>query len=654
MSKINEIIISNFKFFGKKETVHLGGKHLLLYGENGSGKSSIFWGLYTLLEASFKAAPETEKYFLPLSMNEESLVNMYAPIIPASGTSKEHSNSYIRVQDDNSNTYELSLLDNHICGDSNAQESRKASDFINYQSIFKFQDFRNSETPNLYYIFLYSILPYVTFPSITLNEHTANEKKLSNAGQMWSQYVDGPGYTYNSKGDRILVYKNSQSYKDFCTLEKHFNVEFGKLIDFINLNAKDRLKKLGYDMDFQLIYVQPNHVKKDKKYEWEPFKVELKITKFNGKNVDIKKPHVFLNEAKLSAVATAIRLTILDYRVSTSVVPNALKVLVLDDLMISLDMSNREPLLDLLLKEYSNKYQILFFTHDKGLYDFVDHKIRQHKQNLSWVRKELYIGEDDITKLEIPVIIDGECDLFEKAKKYYTAKDYVASALFIRKSLERTIGELLPKELIKKVDGGFVDLQTLWKKLKSFYSNNAQPIDDSTVHLFEDSKLLVLNPSAHFQRLSSPIYRNELKQAFALYEKISKLSKIEKELIIEAGKMISFDYPTSKYSCSFELEKDLVVIEGDSLVSIMPKCLNIRWKYDGIDYYDFVTGAQNLTNTLITAKPKLNKFVDRLISLPLGITEEIFMKNCLVDGTPLDDYLGGIKVSSLILQSVKA
>ena len=159
---------------------------------------------------------------------------------------------------------------------------------------------------------------------------------------------------------------------------------------------------------------------------------------------------------------------------------------------------------------------------------------------------------------------------------------------------------------------------------------------------------MVLNPSAHFQRLSSPIYRNELKQAFALYEKISKLSKIEKELIIEAGKIFSFDYPASKYSCS------LVVIEGDSLVSIMPKCLNIRWKYNGIDYYDFVTGAQNLSNTLITAKPKLNKFVDRLISLPLGITEEIFMKNCLVDGTPLDDYLGGIKVSFLILQSVKA
>ena len=155
MSKINDVIISNFKFFSKEETIHLGGKHLLLYGENGSGKSSLFWGLYTLLEASFKFPSETEKYFLPLSKNEESLVNIYAPIIPASGTTKEHSNSYIKIQDGNSNIYELSLLDHHICGDTNAQESRKASDFINYQSIFKFQDFRNSEAPDLYNIFLY-------------------------------------------------------------------------------------------------------------------------------------------------------------------------------------------------------------------------------------------------------------------------------------------------------------------------------------------------------------------------------------------------------------------------------------------------------------------------------------------------------------------
>lgn len=649
MSKISDINISNFKFFSKEETIHLGGNHLLLYGENGSGKSSLFWGLYTLLEASFKSPSETEKYFLPLSKNEESLVNIYAPIVSASGVTKEHSNSYIKIQDDNSNSFELSLLNNNICGDVNAQESRKASDFVNYQSIFKFQDFRNSEVPDLYNIFLYSIMPYVTFSSFTVKG-----KSLSNAGQMWSEYISGPGYTYNKKGDKILVYKNSPQYKEFCNFETHFNAEFSNLIDFINVNAKSRLKELGYDMEFQLTYGYPSHVKKDKNYEWSPFKIELEITRYNGKSVQIKKPHVFLNEARLSALATAIRLTLLDYRLNKSAVPNALKVLILDDLMISLDMSNREALIDLLLKDYHNKYQILFLTHDKSLYDFVDYKIRQHKQDVLWVRKELYVGEDDTTKHEIPVIIDGECDLFEKAQKYFSAKDYVASALFVRKSLEKVIGELLPIELIKKAEGGFVGLQTLWDKLIDFYSHNGKSIDSEIVRLFEDSKLLVLNPSAHYQRLSTPIYRNELKTAFALYNEIVKLQRIERELVIEAGKLFEFDYPSANYHCEFKLMKDLVIIEGEHLIGVMPNCSDIKWKYNEIDYYNFETGVQDLSNPLINATPKLNKFVDGLTKLPIGITEEIFLNNCTIDGCLMKEYMKDIKISSLLLAAVKA
>ena len=72
MSKIKSLQLNNFKFFRQSDPILLDGKHLLLYGENGSGKSSVFWGLYTLLEASFKAPLETEKYFLPLNKNEES------------------------------------------------------------------------------------------------------------------------------------------------------------------------------------------------------------------------------------------------------------------------------------------------------------------------------------------------------------------------------------------------------------------------------------------------------------------------------------------------------------------------------------------------------------------------------------------------------
>lgn len=77
MSKISQITLSNFKFFGKEEIINIKD-HLLLYGENGSGKSSLFWGIYTLLEASFKQPIETDKYFQPFGTNDESLVNIYA------------------------------------------------------------------------------------------------------------------------------------------------------------------------------------------------------------------------------------------------------------------------------------------------------------------------------------------------------------------------------------------------------------------------------------------------------------------------------------------------------------------------------------------------------------------------------------------------
>lgn len=144
MSKISQITLSNFKFFGKEEVINIGNNHLLLYGENGSGKSSLFWGIYTLLEASFKQSVETDKYFQPFGTNEESLVNIYATKQICPVTNKEHCDSYIKIKSDNNTEYILSLLDSTICGNANAQESRKATDFINYQSIFKFQDFKAS------------------------------------------------------------------------------------------------------------------------------------------------------------------------------------------------------------------------------------------------------------------------------------------------------------------------------------------------------------------------------------------------------------------------------------------------------------------------------------------------------------------------------
>lgn len=625
MSKINTITLSNFKFFGKEEIINIDGKHLLLYGENGSGKSSLFWGIYTLLEASMKKSTDIAKYFKPYQNSSESLVNIHASQMSCVRTHTEHSNSYIQINTTDNVTYTLSLLDNVICGSLSVQESRKATDFINYQSIFKFQDFKNSESPNLYEVFEYSILPYVNFGQFEFKGQT-----LSNAAAIWNIYKKGPGTTTNKKGDTILVYKNSQDYIDFLKLETHFNNEFGKLIDFINGgdNANKSLKKLGYNFKFELRYNPPSHKKRDKIYEWTPFSIELVITEYNGINICIDRPHTFLNEAKMSALAIAIRLSIINYRINAAV-PDALKILVLDDLMISLDMGNRDALMDLLLKDYSDKYQLLFFTHDKNLYTFVDQKIKEHKMDSLWQKKDMYVGEDDSNQYEYPIIIDGEEDSISKVKKYYAANDYTTCSLYIRKALEEIVTESLPDEYCKNAEGRFVELNTLWKRLLR-YTNS---ISDDIKRRFSQSKLTILNPSVHYQKLSYPIYKRELLDAIKLIEDIKRIPIKVKILLVDKDTRLKFIHPHQNYSFEFKLKQDMIRGKEEN-----PICNIVTWQYNGIALYDFVNGNHGVPP--VVEETRFNKMIENLMSIPiLEITKEMFLQNTYLEKGTLEEAI---------------
>ncbi len=62
--KIDKLTLKNFKFFYGEETLDFEGKNVLLYGENGSGKSSIYWALYTLLNNGRSPEEKIQKYFM--------------------------------------------------------------------------------------------------------------------------------------------------------------------------------------------------------------------------------------------------------------------------------------------------------------------------------------------------------------------------------------------------------------------------------------------------------------------------------------------------------------------------------------------------------------------------------------------------------------
>lgn len=130
----------------------------------------------------------------------------------------ERTNAFVSVEDNNGKVYQISYRNLDSCQDTDLLESNLASDLINYQSLFRFQIPHSEQTSSLIDVFEYSVFPHLSFPAIHYHGKT-----LRNVKTMIKEYDEGPGYTTNAKGERIIVYKNSQDYNDFLALEAHLN-----------------------------------------------------------------------------------------------------------------------------------------------------------------------------------------------------------------------------------------------------------------------------------------------------------------------------------------------------------------------------------------------------------------------------------------------
>ena len=76
--RIESLKIENFKFFKEEFIFSPQGKNVLLYGENGSGKSSIYWSLFTIIQSVLKqpTLDDARKYFD--ANNSQHLRNRYS------------------------------------------------------------------------------------------------------------------------------------------------------------------------------------------------------------------------------------------------------------------------------------------------------------------------------------------------------------------------------------------------------------------------------------------------------------------------------------------------------------------------------------------------------------------------------------------------
>lgn len=536
MNKINNVTFTDFKFFNGDFSLDLLRKNVLIYGENGSGKSSIYWGLHCFLNSSAKTTQQVKKYFD--NSNTENIVNIYS----------DGSNSKIKVVFENGKGNESSYTISYNTQNTNVTAMKEAlisSDFLTYKIIFQIYNFRNSESIDLFPLWESDFLETISF-DINLNKVDGTSGN-NNAKDWWDYIKDGITPRPRMHDLQYQLFKNA---------EEGFNTSLRKYINSILENTNKFLEKFNQNFSVSIEYTpciydgfEKNSTTK-RTHIMERPEIILKV-KHNSPHINagkeiLHKPHTFLNEAKLATIALSMRFAMLKERLNTV---NGTKILVIDDLLLSLDMSNRELVLRILFNEFSD-FQIIMLTHDKLFYEFTKHNIKRFSGE-NWLFWEMYEKiENGIPK---PYKRDSKSYL-ENAEYYFNKNEYDIAGNFLRKEAENFLKKLLPKRMQYTKDYSLCDLNGLITNSTVFATSNN--IDTKLFNELDSYRKFVLNPTSH-DSYDVPKYKSEIEDCIST---LKSLNEIKVEPIFSRGEHITFSLKTSSgddYKFDIFIEDDL-------------------------------------------------------------------------------------------------
>jgi len=416
MKKIEKIQVKNFKAFSGEETFSLNGKNLLVYGSNGSGKSSLYWALYTLLQSSEKTVDRINDYFAIYDENDEktfqSLRNIFS----------QEEESFVEIELQGEQPIRISQENIIDVQTASAKEANKASDFINYKLLHNFYNSTHKQQVNLWKVFERDVFPYFSF----------NDKTFSERLNELHDNLPKNGYYYCPR--------NSNQYKYYQWKINDFNSNLQTKIGQIATQANKVLNEKFEITDIKILLEYSEKLKwdenKSRSFSEPEIKLIIKVKK-GDTFVPIHRPQSFLNEAVLTKIAISVRLGALFTRLSDS----DWKILVLDDMLISLDMSNRMIVIKIILgKKELQDFQKIILTHDKGFFDI----LKSEADSSEWEYLEFSKSEASInSKLTVK---NNKTEL-ERAKDLFNENEFEACANYLRKAAEKTLRHYLNKEL---------------------------------------------------------------------------------------------------------------------------------------------------------------------------------------------------------------
>ncbi len=575
MQKIKSLTLRNFKFFYGTETEHPKNKieleetNLLLYGENGSGKSSVYWALYTFLQSCLKTDDaQIEKYFSDDKV--ESLKNRYS----ADGADSAIVVEFVSADGTTTQKF-ISNKGINSKGGTLVRKTLNASDFLNYKYLSKLYDFRNSEPINLFPLFVKDLFMFIDFEEEypLLNGELSGKSYASDWWDFIVKVSKDPKYLPRNKNKNTISESSPEYklYKDtllprFISLLQSYLLKITEAANtYLDGDFKEPFK-ISFKTD--LITCDFNKPTGKRAKDGKLHKPQILLTAElldakiapNKRNVD--NPHTFLNEARLTAIALSIRFAMLDERGTFA---DACSLLVLDDLLVSLDMSHRNIVLDIILSK-ANKHQLLIMTHDRFFFQMAQNKIKYYKQN-NWKYIEMYSHKNN--EVPLPLIYDSESYL-GKAIRYLDLNEYEIAGNFLRKEAENFLKEILPNRYKLNDEGKLKALGNLLSEAVVFADSN--DLDMALFEKLNSHREFVLNPASH-DSYDVPKFYSELKECI---NTLSELRKIEiTQNILKKGDELEFAIICgthgNNWTCQLVVEENMHLIKELSADDVLTK-----------------------------------------------------------------------------------
>lgn len=349
--RINTLSLCDFRAFPNLVTFDLAAKNMLVYGENGAGKSSVFEAL--------------RNFFAMRPIDVSSVKNVFSGR-PAADFKVEV------TFDDGIPCVPWSAVRHptRLTGaDARVAETALRKSCLDYRALLDTNYIHGAKRPNLFEISVGTLL--ADFPVAT------EGGGVKTIGQLWADIERAKPWNFNASLEPV---------QKACVA---FNEAFRLALDALHPHLVALANTmLGASIEvrpftFGGVTYQHEWLKRDRIVRGRELFPNIA---FNGHG--LQTPQTFLNEARLSAFALAMYLG-----GRLACVPeggNRLKLLVLDDVLIGLDHDNRIPVLHLLAQHFPD-WQIVILTHDRVWFDMA----RQfHDGSNAWTWVEIYADGD--------------------------------------------------------------------------------------------------------------------------------------------------------------------------------------------------------------------------------------------------------------------